>query len=269
MRKAYIRRQTKYLPADAQHRVISTGMELIIGAIAGALAQIFTIPVSVIATRQQLYVEPSVTEEVVKGVHPKENSFLSVAREIIKEDGVTGLWAGLKPGLVLTVNPAITYGVYERMKTALLHDGEKFSPWTSFLVGAFSKTLATVVRANLVPLPSYQSSLKHIDSQVTYPYIMAKVRLQAGPKEEVDLESPPSIVVQETGSMDGSSYADIKPITGMRSSYTVPSNNKPRVKLSAVELLRKVYKEHGFAGWYQVSYNRSLVLTREWLSVPL
>jgi len=82
------------------------------------------------------------------GEGPADESFLSVAREIIREDGVTGLWLGIKPGMVLTVNPAITYGVYERLKTLLLLASSangKLTPGMSFLLGAFSKTLATIV----------------------------------------------------------------------------------------------------------------------------
>ena len=88
--------------------VLGTATELLLGAIAGALAQIFTIPVSVIATRQQLGSSSS-----GKDAAPADESFIGVARDILREDGVTGLWRGLKPSLVLTVNPAITYGVFE------------------------------------------------------------------------------------------------------------------------------------------------------------
>jgi hypothetical protein len=82
------------------------------------------------------------------GEGPTNESFWSVAREIIREDGVTGLWLGIKPGMVLTVNPAITYGVYERLKSLLLLASSangKLTPGMSFLLGAFSKTLATIV----------------------------------------------------------------------------------------------------------------------------
>ena len=66
---------------------------------------------------------------------------------------MTGLWLGLRPGLVLTVNPAITYGMFERVKSLLLtargetNMNAKLSPWMAFTVGAISKALATVVRA--------------------------------------------------------------------------------------------------------------------------
>jgi adenine nucleotide transporter 17 len=196
VRGAYIKRRT---PPGGKVPTLSTAAELLLGALAGALAQIFTIPVSVIATRQQVgspkrvvktkVVVPSADGTAVgsgngdgenqgdggfveKWIEEEEyvdSSFWDVGSEIVREEGVTGLWLGIKPGLVLTVNPAITYGVFERVKSVLLLAQEKaasaavpssgkLTPGMNFLVGALSKTLATVV---------------------TYPYIMAKVRIQA------------------------------------------------------------------------------------------
>lgn len=148
---------------------------------AGALSQIFTIPVSVIAVRQQIHHNASVSEsksyaEAVKEPvgketgqshhaqhhhQPKSNSFMEVAKQIIKEDGVAGLWLGLKPSLVLTVNPAITYGVFERIKGVVLlgkPQNTKLSPGTAFLLGALSKTLATVVRSPTLTLTNTLTS---------------------------------------------------------------------------------------------------------------
>lgn len=161
VRNSYIKRLTQKLPPGGKLGPLSTAAELLLGALAGALAQIFTIPVSVIATRQQvgrpgqlaaLSQAPSSSSQNNSSSKSddEDDSFLSVAREIVEEEGVTGLWLGLKPGLVLTVNPAITYGVFERVKSIMLlasaaAGGGKMSPWMSFLVGALSKTLATIV----------------------------------------------------------------------------------------------------------------------------
>ena len=99
-----------------------------------------------------------------------DDSLLGVAREIIREEGVTGLWLGIKPSLVLTVNPAITYGAYERVKGLLLvarekagaPPGTKLGPWSAFVLGALSKTLATVVRILLTcPAVPYALSFLH------------------------------------------------------------------------------------------------------------
>jgi len=86
----------------------STAVELSLGAVAGALAQLFTIPIAVITTRQQ--------------TQPKNDTkgMLATAKEVIEgEDGITGLWRGLKASLVLVVNPAITYGAYQKLRDVL------------------------------------------------------------------------------------------------------------------------------------------------------
>ena len=184
VRNSYIKRLTSKLAPGSKAPPLSTAAELLLGALAGALAQIFTIPVSVIATRQQVGRQPlkqksakaptspsDVTEEKPsyadvsnpqKPIFPSseeefDNSFLGVGRQIVREEGVTGLWLGIKPGLVLTVNPAITYGVFERVKSLFLLAKEKrgasprLTPWQAFIIGALSKTLATVVRPFICP----------------------------------------------------------------------------------------------------------------------
>ncbi|KAL2256278.1 hypothetical protein VTK26DRAFT_1904 [Humicola hyalothermophila] len=127
----------------------STVVELSLGAVAGALAQLFTIPVAVITTRQQTQ-----SKEERKGI-------IDTAREVIEgEDGITGLWRGLKASLVLVINPSITYGAYERLKDVFFPGKKNLSPWEAFALGAMSKALATIV---------------------TQPLIVAKVGLQSKP----------------------------------------------------------------------------------------
>lgn len=127
----------------------STAVELSLGAVAGALAQLFTIPVAVITTRQQTQSKD------------KRKGMLDTAKEVIEsEDGVFGLWRGLKASLVLVVNPAITYGAYERLKEGLFPGKTSLKPWEAFALGAMSKALATIV---------------------TQPLIVAKVGLQSRP----------------------------------------------------------------------------------------
>ncbi|KAJ8473218.1 hypothetical protein ONZ51_g8021 [Trametes cubensis] len=227
VRTSYIKRLAARRPAGSTAPPLNTAAELALGAVAGALAQIFTIPVAVIATRQQIgrsfdrrlskakkIVDAEKGEKAEDEAEEEyDDSFLGVAKEIIAEEGVTGLWLGLKPGLVLTVNPAITYGLYERVKSVmLLAKGEtnmnaKLSPWMAFTVGALSKSLATVV---------------------TYPYIMAKVRIQA---RSADLEE-----AQEE---------HVPP----------PPHNKPHHKtghhVGALTVLARTWRRNGFVGWYQ------------------
>lgn len=99
----------------------STAVELSLGALAGAIAQIFTIPVAVVTTRQQ-----TASKEERKGL-------MATAREVVEgPDGVSGLWRGLKASLVLVVNPAITYGAYERLKETFFPGKTNLRAWEAF-----------------------------------------------------------------------------------------------------------------------------------------
>ncbi len=99
----------------------STAIELVLGAIAGAVAQVFTIPVAVVTTRQQTQ-----SKSDRKGL-------IETAHEIIDgEDGPSGLWRGLKASLVLVVNPAITYGAYERLKAIMFPGKTRLTPGEAF-----------------------------------------------------------------------------------------------------------------------------------------
>ncbi|KAF3135420.1 ADP/ATP carrier protein [Orbilia oligospora] len=140
--------RTYYISVQAAQGNLSTVAELSLGAVAGALAQLFTIPVAVVTTRQQ-------TSE-------KENrkDLITTAKDVIGEDGWTGLWSGLKASLVLVVNPAITYGAYQRCRETFYPGKKNLKPMEAFFLGALSKALATFA---------------------TQPLIVAKVGLQSNP----------------------------------------------------------------------------------------
>ena len=127
----------------------NVAVELSLGAVAGAVAQVFTIPIAVITTRQQ--------------TQPKneKKGIMDTAREVIhSEDGYSGLWRGLKASLVLVVNPAITYGAYQRLRELIFPGKLALRPHEAFLLGAMSKAMATIA---------------------TQPLIVAKVGLQSRP----------------------------------------------------------------------------------------
>ncbi|KAF7157459.1 hypothetical protein CNMCM5623_001720 [Aspergillus felis] len=138
-----------YMASERVQKPPGTAVELGLGAIAGAVAQIFTIPVAVITTRQQT--QP-------KG---EKKGLIETGKEVVNsEDGWTGLWRGLKASLILVVNPAITYGAYQRLKDIIFPGKNSLKPWEAFLLGALSKSLATIA---------------------TQPLIVAKVGLQSRP----------------------------------------------------------------------------------------
>jgi hypothetical protein len=88
------------------------------------------------------------------------------------------------------------------------------TPGKAFWMGALSKTLATVV---------------------TYPYIMAKVRLQA------KYDSNPQNADEDAQSSE-------------KSTTSSPSKKRPTKERysGAIDVLRQVYSEKGCVGWYQV-----------------
>ena len=113
--------RTLYTSAQKLDRPPNTAAELSLGAVAGALAQIFTIPVSVVTTRQQTQGKGS------------RRGLVETGREVVEsEDGWSGLWRGLKASLVLVVNPAITYGAYQRLRLLLFAGKANLRPWESF-----------------------------------------------------------------------------------------------------------------------------------------
>ncbi|OGM45543.1 peroxisomal carrier protein [Aspergillus bombycis] len=138
-----------YMASKSVSKPPGTAMELTLGAVSGAIAQIFTIPVAVITTRQQ--------------TQPKseKKGLIETGKEVVNsEDGWSGLWRGLKASLILVVNPAITYGAYQRLKEVLFKGRNNLKPWEAFLLGALSKAMATIA---------------------TQPLIVAKVGLQSRP----------------------------------------------------------------------------------------
>ncbi|KAJ3201268.1 ADP/ATP carrier protein [Entophlyctis luteolus] len=162
------------------------------GALAGALSQVFTLPIAVITTRQQT------------APHDERESFFATLQTILRDEGAVGLWKGFKASMVLCSNPAITYGLFERVKGIWIR--RKIAAGASptlgslevFVVGALSKTLATVV---------------------TYPYIMAKVRMQWSP--------PKSLTNLTEIEQESFKYRD------------------------SIDVLKKVFATDGVAGWYK------------------
>ncbi|KAH8724620.1 mitochondrial carrier domain-containing protein [Phaeosphaeriaceae sp. PMI808] len=126
-----------------------TAVELSLGAVAGALAQLFTIPVAVVTTRQQ-----------TMSKHERKGMAATAMDVINSEDGWTGLWRGLRASLVLVINPSITYGAYQRLRESLYPGKKTLKPWETFILGSLSKMLATIA---------------------TQPLIVAKVGLQSKP----------------------------------------------------------------------------------------
>lgn len=137
-------------------------IELLLGAIAGGLSRVLTTPISVVTMRKQI------NDDV------KKDSYLGIITEIFKDDGISGFWRGFKASLLLTLNPAITYGLYERFEKL---KPTKLTPEEVFFLGILTKSLATVV---------------------TYPYILAKSILQ-GSNSTLTIHDCLAVEIQRNG----------------------------------------------------------------------
>lgn len=136
--------------AKGKGKPMSTGESMLSGAIAGCAVVMATHPIWTVNTRLT----------VKKGVEGDEKTAkanaLSVAAQILKTEGIAGLYAGVRAALVLVINPIIQYTVFEQIKNKV---SKQKTPGNLdfFLMGAFSKLCATAI---------------------TYPYIVIKSRMQ-------------------------------------------------------------------------------------------
>jgi hypothetical protein len=157
--------RTLYLRSGAKH---TTASELSLGAVAGALAQLFTIPIAVVTARQQTQ-----RKHERKGI-------IETGREVVNsEDGWTGLWRGLKASLILVVNPSITYGAYQRLREKFYPGRTTLRPHEAFCESSY--TLHSILANILAVLGALSKMLATI---VTQPLIVAKVGLQSRPPPE-------------------------------------------------------------------------------------
>ncbi|KAF2104617.1 putative peroxisomal carrier protein [Rhizodiscina lignyota] len=138
-------RQT-YMSLKSLPQPPGTTAELACAYGAGVLSVLFTIPLSVVTTRQQ-----TTPPNERKGI-------LGTAKEIVdSDDGITGLWKGFRASLLLCINPAITYGGIERLRVLLFQGRQVLKPWESFLLGMISKAIAIIA---LQPVSVAQTGLR-------------------------------------------------------------------------------------------------------------
>ena len=131
--------------------------ELSVGFVAGAATKAFTTPIANVVTRTQARAMTAQGEG--------NKSAREIAQEIYDEKGAMGFWSGYSASLVLTLNPSLTFTMFEMLKRLTLKREirERPPPMMTFLLSALSKAIA---------------------SSVTYPFSLAKSRLQVGGKEE-------------------------------------------------------------------------------------
>jgi hypothetical protein len=132
----------------------SVSISLAHGISAGICVQLCVLPIDMVVTRLQTTKQRA---ESATGLR----AFVDCVRSILNEGGIFNLWAGLAPGLALTVNPGVTTVMRD-----LLTAGRTLGRWGNFWTGMVSKATA---------------------STITYPYTVAKVQMmtQRGARKTV------------------------------------------------------------------------------------
>jgi Mitochondrial carrier protein len=157
--------------------------ELGIGIVAGSLTKLLTTPISNVVTRKQtsaLTIGQSTSISAAESaqsrlISSKVPSTSQIAREILQQKGILGFWSGYSASLILSLNPSLTFLLFETFKRLLLPRWRRENPppWTTFLMAAISKACA---------------------SSVTYPFSVAKARAQVSANSVSSSDASPSSI---------------------------------------------------------------------------
>jgi len=138
-----------------QHKHLGPLENLGVASVAGIVNVFCTLPIWVINTRMKLQ----------KKGEEKYSGNIDALKRIWLDEGLSGLYQGLVPSLLLVANPAIQFAAYEQMHKFLYlfrksqqRAFQKPTFLETFVLGAIAKTLATFA---------------------TYPYQVLKSRMQA------------------------------------------------------------------------------------------
>lgn len=127
---------------------------MLAGALAGSATVLITNPIWVVNTRMTARKSGSHGDELPGSTPSKKPSTFATLKSLIQDEGLTALFAGVLPALVLVINPILQYTIFEQLKTALAKR-RRVVPSDAFFLGAIGKLLAT---------------------SITYPYITVKSR---------------------------------------------------------------------------------------------
>ncbi|XP_067315676.1 peroxisomal membrane protein PMP34 [Pseudorasbora parva] len=131
------------------------GRDLVIGIAAGVVNVLVTTPLWVVNTRLKLQGAKFRNEDIQPTNY---NGIIDAFAQIAQQEGVGALWNGTFPSLLLVLNPAVQFMIYEGLKRHLLRGvNRELSSVEVFLIGAVAKAIATTIT---YPLQTVQSVLR-------------------------------------------------------------------------------------------------------------
>lgn len=141
----------------------SAHSDLLLGMIAGVVNVLATTPLWVVNSRLKIS-QPKYYSGLLDGIIHIANS-----------EGLGALWAGVAPSLLLVVNPAIQFTVYEALKRNIKAKSTRMF----FLMGALAKAIATIIT---YPLQLAQARLRHSGVKMSTAALLLAILKRNGPK---------------------------------------------------------------------------------------
>ncbi|GBM19799.1 Peroxisomal membrane protein PMP34 [Araneus ventricosus] len=135
--------------------------DLTVAAVAGVLNVVLTTPLWVANTRLKMQgAKISSEDKKWLGSHPMYAGTIDAITKIAAKEGWQSLWSGMVPSLMLVINPAIQFTVYEALKAEYckMFGSKKVGTLSVFLIGALAKSISTVLT---YPLQIVQSKLRY------------------------------------------------------------------------------------------------------------
>jgi len=213
--------------------------DLAVGMAAGAVSRAFTTPIANVVTRKQTASMIDGDKESSGSVSASQKSVAQIMREIRAEKGLSGLWGGYSATLLLTLNPALTFFLQDFLKKALLGSDrwDDPGPQLTFLLAASSKAVA---------------------SAITYPFQIAKTRMQAGvpiasiDSSENDNDNGASRGRQPAASPTATTHVNPDGSIPLSPSETQSAAKKVESKLRALSTMRSLAQRSVFGTIAQI-----------------
>ncbi|CAO3572690.1 unnamed protein product [Mortierella alpina] len=245
---------------------LSTLQELFLGAEAGIISRFFTAPIHVVTTRQQVMGKDLQGSSSSSGSSSKTGadnknleskvSARSIIKNIYAQDGITGFWAGYAPTVILSINPSITYFLFETIKRLIVERQTKAMAGTS----ASKSVLAAAASLTSLQIFLISACSKAIASFLTYPLILTKTKLQTK-KSDQEEEEDETKDQQENAHQDLASLGSAEPGTpagtlkeesGSRGDEAdaLAETKKERGYNGISDVIRTVIRDKGIAGLY-------------------
>jgi len=238
---------------------LSTFQELFLGAEAGIISRFFTAPIHVVTTRQQVMGKDLLLQQqgtlggratgtgktagaaagatTAAAALPKVSA-RSIVREIYAQDGVTGFWAGYAPTVILSINPSITYFLFETIKKTILARQTK-AALAAHNNSPSKSVLAAAASLNSLQIFFISACSKAIASFLTYPLILTKTKLQT----KVQDDDTSTVNTTTTAAAAAAAAGDIE--TGLAT-----HQQQPKSFNGISDVFKTVIKDKGIAGLY-------------------